>query len=312
MGTTIDYNNFITLSENIVNNPTQPYEYSSISQGVGNVLKNDPIIQFINLPPDIIINNGPSSTAPFDTVYIDLEQTNDWILMSGTSGQWQSSNQYFCAYTSGGFWALRSLELGLDSILCTGSGNANTPITDIQFETVNLLTTTFSISDATNDPIYLEPYRIYYFEDGSDSFPNVVFNQPANGVNFAATRIIINDPESSVLHISGFNYDQSEVANFEISGGSNGTVIGYSGNSQFQVNGLFDNVYLVEPFSNSVFTEGYSWNGTFPNEIMSDYTIINDNSNGQGTGVIQINNPEEFNNLILPLRKLYINFARQL
>lgn len=314
MPITIDYSQFTTQTGNFPITPSQPYQYSGIYNGVSNLAKNDGIITFTNLPNGLRVASPESVTAPFDSVYIDLEQINDYILADNSGdGMWYGSDtgeELYASYTSGGFWAIRVRTpdgeggWASDNIICTGSGNANTSIAQVQFESASaILETSF---DPTQDLITLTRYsKNIFVEGGSSQFPNIVFNQLEN-YHWTTEVIRSNILNWGNLYVSGTSYSGNNSS--VTLGPTFSGIISWSGNSLTALDGY--QLTGPAPFSGSTFQDGYSWNATYPNEIMSSYNIISDNLGNSGTASIQLTNVETFSDLIPPLRKLHVLFRR--
>jgi len=308
MPITIDYSQFTTQTGNFPITPSQPYQYSGIYSGVNNLEKNNPIITFTNLPNGLRVATPESATSPFDTVFMDFDGINDYVLLSGGS-TWYGTvegNYIECAYTSGGFWAIAELIDTDLFVINTGAGNANSSILDIEFQEPNFESVSFTTP--TNANIILKRGGSYVFNNGSGSFPNVFFHQETNDSWYPAN-IELSPSATSDLRIQGIPYTGGYVTT-DIEATFNGS-IEYTSGSLNQVNGPFD---PPAPFNTNAYTNsfaiGYPWNSTVPNEIMSSYNIISDNVGNSGAAVIQLTNVEEFSELIPPLRKLHVLFSR--
>ena len=131
----IDYNSFLNPSETWaggnIDPPNQPYLYQPIAT---NLSSDDRTVIFSNLPAGMEILNAPQTTAPYDSVFFDIEGFNDYILMKNMGSSWGSlEDELAAAYTSGGYWAFGATSDFSPNIGCilTGSGNADTDIADI-------------------------------------------------------------------------------------------------------------------------------------------------------------------------------------
>lgn len=303
MPITISYNNFITPTGSMSIATGIPGSFSPIYSGINNLDADDRTIIFSNLPSGLRVISAQNTTPPFDSVYIDIVQYDDYAYVSGGASLWSGvggGSNLLAAYTSGGFWALGNPEYGSPGVILTGSGDENSSILDIAFEGINLQETTFDTPDS--NPINLLKARSYIFQGGSGDFPNIIFDQTENFPWYAVQVNSSND-----ILISGTSYEGSG-STIQING--NNSV--YWSNNELTSN--IDALTAPEPFGlDAFFSEGFSWNGTYANENFSSYTVLSSNAGNTGTAVIQLNatatNGEQFTDLILPLRKLYVTFT---
>ncbi len=318
MPITINYNQFATPTGNIPIAPLQPYQYSGIATGITSLDKNDATIIFTNLPSGLRITNT-GSTAPFDSVFVSTDgyifnslqyiqlkynsQNKKWI---GTGSF--DLNYYQIAYTSGGFWAQYApFNDNIGRIINTGSGNINSSILDIQFQTPNIDAASF-VTPTTED-IILQRGGSYDFSDGSGSFPNVYFHQETNDSWYPAH---IQLREGSSLYVRGFNYNgdfQSIEIAPDISASGH---ISYNGGSLVYTPGPYPPPAPIQQYGETfdTFIPNYPIESINANEIMSSYTVLYDNAGNSGTAAIQVNNVEQFSDLVSPLRKLHVVFKR--
>lgn len=307
MPITIEYSQFVNPTGTYANNPEQPYNYSIIST-VSDLYDNDRTIIFSGIPSGLIVAANPTTTQPFDSVYIDITEYNDYVLVSGgDNNRWSSTGaeSFLAAYTSGGFWAIGNDNNDLPvGIILTGlSGDANSSILDIEFTGVVLTMVTFDNLESASSAS-LQKGGYYTFNIDVPSSNGVIFNQPDN---FPWCPVKIHANGGSVF-ISGSSFAGSGDS-ILLPTGFNG-YIAWENN---QLNSYDESFYPAPaPFDNDSLYEGYGWGGTYANEILSNYTVIANNSGNSGIAIIQLNeyaaNGERFTDLIPPLRKLYVNF----
>lgn len=314
MPITISYNDFITQTGNMPSGASQPYQYSGIKSAVSDLDADDRTIIFTNLPNGLRV--VPTlSTEPFDSVFVDIAQYNDYILMKQLNDQWVSDVEFsgfVAAYTSGGFWTAGDINGNSPGAILTGAGNENSSILDISFNGIDYMNTTFERVQAEElPPISLERGRKYTLSgDGS------LFYLSDSQVNFYQSENYSWYPvlvETSVINtgitITGLSFNSvASSVNLPQSG-------------IFQVYWSGDQLHYTErsyltapePFQNTTLNEGYGWNATYANENFSSYSILSSNAGNTGTAVIQLNaaatNGEQFTDLIPPLRKLYVTFT---
>lgn len=304
----IDYFQFATPTGSFPIAPLQPYQYSGISGGISSLEKNDPTIVFTNLPSGLRITNT-GSTAPFDSVYMTFEGIDNYLMYSGLSGWTGSSAGYTlqCSYTSGGFWAIarETEDQSEEFIIVTGSGNITTPILNISFQQPNIEVVTYSVPTSNN--IILKRGGEYTFSNGSGSFPNVYFHQETND-SWYPVNIFLDPGATSSLRIQGFSYNGNYSATV-LTPGFGGYLEYSNGSHEYYDTVLYS---PPEPFNGpySSFAVGYPWINTVPNEVMSSYTILSDNSGNSGAASIRLNDAQQFSDLADPLRKLHVVFKR--
>lgn len=302
MPITIDYNQFQTIAENLAIFPQQPVDYSPLIYDVNNLYDNDRIIIFSGLPNGLQIDSPPGTTQPFDSVFIDVVQWDDYAYLSGANNTWSNGlSNIYAAYTSGGFWALGEIGGNAPGIFLTGlSGDADSSILDIEFTGVDIPTTTY---DEYLPAGPLDRMATYIFNIPAAYGAGVTFNQVENyswyPINIRANNGAV------VITGSAFN-------------GTTGSISlssGFSGSLSWINNALVTGVDFLgpAPFNVCPFSGGYGWASTTANEILSEYTIISSNAGNSGVAIIQLNeyasNGQKFTDLIPPLRKLYINFV---
>lgn len=130
----IDYNSFLNPSETWAGDntdpPNQPYLYKPIAI---NLSSDDRTVIFSNLPAGMQVLNPPQTTAPYDSVFIDIEGYGDYVLLKNElNGSW-AGDGFLAAYTSGGYWALGEPSGGSPGCILTGEGSSDTEIADIQW-----------------------------------------------------------------------------------------------------------------------------------------------------------------------------------
>jgi hypothetical protein len=308
----ISYDDFITQTGDMPSGASQPYQYSGIASNITGLEASDRTIIFTDLPSGLRVSLT-QSTEPFDSVFIDIESYNDFILMSGiSSGIWEATgNNIFQAryVSSAGFWALGATGNNSPGCILTGVGSATSSILDITFEGINFQETTFNTTDVDMGDLYLERGRKYIFDSSLGDFNSpVYFDQTSNDSWYPIEVEYLNGSGGGTnsLIISGTSYSgvSSSVTIFYPFDG----MVHWSGNSLYNTESY---TFAPQPFT--LLNPGYSWNSTVPNEILSDYTVLASNAGNTGTAVVQLNaaatNGEQFTDLITPLRKLHILFS---
>ncbi len=315
MPITISYNEFTTQTGDMPSGASQPYQYSGIKSAISDLDADDRTIIFTNLPSGLEVVQT-LSTEPFDSVFIDIAQYDDYILMKQLNDQWQSSGVYSgfaVAYTSGGFWAAGEINGNSPGTILTGAGNENSSILDISFNGIDYMNTTFTRTEPEEfTSISLERGKKYTLDgDGSlfylysDSQVNFYQNE-----NYSWYPVLV---ETSVINsgivITGLSFNSvASSVNLPQSGIFE---VYWSGD---QLNYAERSTLIAPaPFQSSSLAEGYGWNATYANENFSSYNILSNNSGNTGTAAIQLNaaatNGEQFTDLIIPLRKLYVTFT---
>lgn len=311
MPITISYNDFLTSTGQFPTSPSQPYQYSGIYNNITDLATEDRVIVFSGIPNGLRIASNPSTTQPFDSVFMDIESYNDYVLMSGTfidsNLAWQgvdSESDLLCGYTEGGFWAFVNKDTLNPEAILTGLGSAGSSILDITFESINFAQVSYT--EPISSEIELSRATKSTFSNGSSSFPNVTFNQLEDYSWYGThvTQISTSDD----LTITGTSFDGS------------GSSVTINAPSSGMVNWVNDQLTYTAgdftcppPFGDCVFKEGYSWNSTVANEVLSNYTVLANNSGNSGIGIIQIassaSNGQQFTDLIPPLRKVHVAFT---
>lgn len=317
MPITINYNNFINPVSDLIPEVTQPHQYKSIYTGVTNLRSDDPIIIFTNLPNGTRILDDPATTEPYDSIFMDFESMNDYVLMNDYGGNyWQADGGTFVAsYTSGGFWAIGDATATVQAepfVFATGAGNAESSILDISFAPISYTYTEDVLLSSSFDRIELEKGGSYVFQGNSEFYPDLVFNQTENTNWYPVNIKKLSELPNGELLISGVAFTGGPYQTVTVNLNSMGSHIYWQNGELFVTN---EQLYTCpEPFTSHRFSQGYSWSNTIANEILSNYTVISGNDNNNGTGVIQLNtqasNGQSFSSLISPLRKLHINFSR--
>lgn len=302
---------------------SQPYQYSGIKSAISDLDADDRTIIFTNLPSGLKVA-ATLSTEPFDSVFIDIAQYEDYILMKQLNDQWLSSGAYTgfaAAYTSGGFWAAGDIGGNSPGVILTGAGSENSSILDISFNGIDYAQTTFIRPVQEGDApyteiIYLEKAKKYTLQGPGNSFY-------ANNDDNDASLVFFNQNEN----ISWYPVlIESDIIGppIKITGESINQIASSIGIPQFGTYEVYwdnDQLYYTErsnllapaPFQSSSLAEGYGWNATYANENFSSYNILSNNAGNTGQAVIQLNaaatNGEQFTDLIPPLRKLYVTFT---
>lgn len=306
MSITIDYAQFGTQTGDFPTAPAQPYQYSSIYNGITDLATDDRVIIFSGLPSGLRIASNPTTTQPYDSVYMDIQSYNDYLFMSGVGNNQWSDGSVVAAYTSGGFWAIGDVSGNSPGCILTGlSGSASSSILDIEFTGIELTNITFDSADWYAG-YSLDRIDYYTFNVAAPSGSNVIFTQSTND-SWYPTHIVAN---SGDVFISG--------SSFAGSGDSILLTNGFSGYISWENNQLVsydsESVFPAPaPFNQTTLYEGYGWSSTVANELLSNYSVIANNSGNSGIGIIQLNqqaaNGEQFSDLIPPLRKLHVAFT---
>jgi hypothetical protein len=237
---------------------------------------------------------------------MDIGGAPDYILMNNTgSNTWQGAedSNFICAYTSGGFWAAGEITNPIGVILTGLSGNANSSILDIEFTGLQEISVAFDNGDfgASYD---MQRTASYTFNVAAPSGSNIRFNQLTND-SWYPISIITN---SGAVFISGLSYSNSG-SSLLISNGFTGYVA-WENNQLVAHSG---NMPMPAPFERVYFPYQFDWYNTVANELLSNYSVIANNSGNSGIGIIQLNqqaaNGEQFSDLIPPLRKLHVAFT---
>jgi hypothetical protein len=266
-----------------------------------------------------MINNPEGNTAPFDQVFLDLNGADDFITLSGNGNNWSGASlpdttDVQCSYTSGGFWAMGwNTREGPLLIINTGSGNADSSILDIQFvepESALIEPTTFNAGEVS--PIYLIPGAFYAFNgDSSNITVPIQFNQTRNASWYLTQVTRAGASSYGTLSISGVAFTGGAYQTVTIPSKTAGVQQTYNIkwlNGQLTLTSGVGQM-VPDPFASFAYSNGYSWNSTVPNEIMSSYTVLSSNAGNSGTAAIQIDNAQQFSDLIPPIRKVHVLFS---
>jgi len=299
--------------------PIQPYEYVPIYNGINDLLISDRTIIFTGLPNGLMINNPEGNTAPFDQVFLDLNGVDDFITLSGNGNNWSGASlpdttDIQCSYTSGGFWAMGwNTREGPLYIINTGSGNADSSILDIQFvepESALIEPTTFNAGEVS--PIYLIPGAFYNFNgDSSNITVPIQFNQTRNASWYLTQVTRAGASSYGTLSISGVAFTGGAYQTVTIPSKTAGVQQTYNIkwlNGQLTLTSGAGQM-VPDPFASFAYSNGNSWNSTVPNEIMSSYIVLSSNAGNSGTAAIQIDNAQQFSDLIPPIRKVHVLFG---
>lgn len=306
MSITIDYAQFGTQTGDFPTAPAQPYQYSNIYNGITDLATDDRVIIFSGLPSGLRIASNPTTTQPYDSVFMDIGGAPDYILMNNTgSNTWQGAedSNFICAYTSGGFWAAGEITNPIGVILTGLSGNANSSILDIEFTGLQEISVAFDNGDF--GPSYdMQRTASYTFNVAAPSGSNIRFNQLTND-SWYPIGIITN---SGAVFISGLSYANSG-SSLLISNG----FTGYVAWENNQLAAHSGDMPMPAPFNRPWLNLAFEWYDTVANELLSNYSVIANNSGNSGIGIIQLNqqaaNGEQFSDLIPPLRKLHVAFT---
>lgn len=316
MPITISYDNFITQTGSMSTQVSTPGSFSPIASNITDLDASDRTITFTNLPNGLKVALTQDTPTPFDSIYVDLNGYDDYILMSGNDNNWEATVGQSLGSTAkympdAGFWGLGGF-LTPPGLSCTGIGGSGDSILDITFETINFQETTYTANDADPFSLILERGRKYILDAvsyGSFTDP-IIFNQDSN-YDWYPVEIVTSGSVSDTVVISGTSHSGN--------GASTTLTFPFSGIVKWMDNGAsmileqdsFNNLYSFAPGNfNSFATEGsITWNATYANENFSTYNILANNAGNTGQAVIQLTNPENFNNLIPPLRKLYVTFT---
>lgn len=315
MPITINYAEFLTPVESLIDNPTGlnlSFEYSPIANNISNLPENDRIIIFSGLPNGVSIAEQPNNlpeNVPFNSVYIDLDGLDDYIYMQGTmpadpwidvgTGNFQTvfnsqSNSWFLyqvnsssAFLTGGQGIQPLDSTYITGVQFQGFNNSLITLTDSDFGTPNLERNAKYHADITNLS------TTYFGQNDHSSWYVVEISVSGNDLTISGDSV--NSSGDSILLPDGFN----------------GAV--YWQNDQL-VTGSYT---LPGDFEASGYTRayGYTWNATIPDVNYSNYTILSSNAGNSGVASIQLNEyakdgVTKFTDLQYPVRKLYVTFDR--
>lgn len=158
----IDYNSFINPYESWagdnVEAPSQPYLYKPIAT---NLSSDDRTVIFSNLPAGMQVLNPPQTTAPYDSVFLDINGYEDYILLKTELDGYWAGEGFLAAYTSEGYWAFGEPNGQSPGCILTGAGNIDTDIADIQW---------YPISPSDNGNVAPSPFNNTIFSIGNGDY----------------------------------------------------------------------------------------------------------------------------------------------
>ncbi len=147
---TLDFSFTETPTGSWQTNPAQPYLYSLITADF-QLVDGDTYITFSNLDAGMSVTGAPSTTEPFDSIYFNNTYANEVLIKTGSYLSylpvWANESyvlygdvyvSFAAAYTSGGYWAYGEVNGSSPGVILTGAGNANTAITDIQWQAIDI------------------------------------------------------------------------------------------------------------------------------------------------------------------------------
>lgn len=327
---TIDYSSFATPTGNWAGSSEFPPEhlglYSSIKSSVTDLDKNNPIINFtFNLNGDdgdylILDASGKlkvvpmgSLNLPFDRAYLDISSYDDYLLLKNNSGIWADENpqeDFWVAYTSGGFWAMGPKTYSSPGIIFVADSGPNENIINLNWTPVYRRNISVGQYDENG---FIDINSFDYFEANITGGITGLkgFKLDKNSYPWQRKRININ----ALGDITGFvvsGLDSNSVPKIlTLTGLSDLTSVEFywSGNNLYKENSPNPTGFLApSPFSGSIFTNStnagdYGMATIYADEPMIQYTKINDHTIRIDTTAAEVAA------LIPPLRKLYVKFS---
>lgn len=309
MPITINYDNFITPTGSMSTGIDTPGSFSPIASNITNLDASDRTITFTNLPNGLKVTSTQDTPTPFDSIYVDFDGYTDYVLMSGDGNLWGQTGSFLAKYMSdAGFWGIGGSQTS-PGLSCTGAGGSEDSIVDITFQTINFQETTYTKADEDLNDLYIFRGRKYILDQAGDSLTKpVIFNQESNYSWYPAEVVV---PNGASVVISGISHSGNS-SSVTLTPPFSGIVKWFDNTVQMTLEAdAMNNLQTSSPGEFGSFSEeGYiEWNGTYANENFSTYNILANNAGNTGVAVIQLTNEEDFNNLIPPLRKLYVTFT---
>jgi hypothetical protein len=329
--TTLDYINFITPTGQWFGGsdvaPSHYGEYKPIATDIAGVERPSGIITFDNLPANLKIVSGSGLNLPFDRVYVDIDGYNDYVMLdSNGDGNYSASGNdtFIASYTSGGFWLMGDGSGNSPGVIFVASGSAPTNTADIlnlnwqNLSSSDFLFSSNSLDLNSNTAIVCTTELPFFsatgglleyidFDKNEHSWQEKIYYLTIYGFQYVVDELglIIRGKDSNNVEKTFQLYYGELVPD------GNAIAIAWSGNELTGRVFTYDDIisgnasiYLPEPFNlstaiPSTYAE-YIGATIYPDEPTISYSVIDDHT-------IQITS--DINNVISPLRKLYLNFS---
>jgi len=320
--TNLDYNNFETptgqWSGSASAAPTHYVQYKTLFADLAGVERPNGIITFDNLPANLKIVSGSGLNLPFDRVYVDIDGYTDYVMLDANQDGNYSNGNFLASYTSGGFWLMGDDQGSSPGIIFMASGSAPTGTADI----LNLNWESLASSDFNSSGSYIDMMSndaIVFTPDYTNgaSLSGFIFNKNEYSWQKKIFDPIISEPFNfsyftgpSGLRVTGL--DSNNVAKSflftydDLVPEAVALAFWWQGNTltgQIFTTSM-DYISAPAPFSSSPIIAStyaeYIDATVYADEPMISYSVINNNT-------IQITS--DINNVISPLRKLYLNFS---
>ncbi len=330
--TNLDYNNFETptgdWSGSAYAAPTHYGQYKTLFAEIAGVERPNGTITFDNLPANLKIVSGAALDLPFDRVFVDIDGYEDYVLLHSTGNgryieQSGGGTGFMAAYTSGGFWLLGDDNTDPPGVILMANGPAPTgaaDILDLNWESIasqgfpSMIEPEFaSFYNMTGNSAIVfytagipSPFSGFYFNKNEYSWQKKIFYPTLeNDYNFSyftssgfgglrVTGLDSNGIGKSFL----FTYDDLVPEALALAFWWEGNTL--TGQIFTNING---SINTPAPFEGSIIASTYAEYidaTVYADEPMISYDVISNNT-------IQITS--DINNIISPLRKLYLNFS---
>ena len=303
--------------------PTHYGQYKPLFTDLAGVERPNGIITFDNLPANLKIVSSSGLNLPFNRVYVDIDGYVDYVMLDSNGDGNYSSNgnggegSFLASYTSGGFWLMGDNQGNSPGVIFMATGSAPTGTADIlNLDWINLYSTNFTGAAANtldlnsypsiicgNTDEYLEPNRLdeIRFDKNEYSWQKKIY-KPAD-FNFSD---LIGPSGILVTGLDSNGIGKSLLFTYNLVTGAEALAFWWEGNTlngQIFTNEM-DYISAPAPFSSSSIIAStyaeYIDATVYADEPMISYSVINNNT-------IQITS--DINNVISPLRKLYLNFS---
>jgi hypothetical protein len=327
--TNLDYNNFETptgqWSGSASAAPTHYGEYKALFTDLAGVERPNGVITFDNLPANLKIVSGNGLNLPFDRVYVDIDGHTDYVMLDSNGDGNYGTGDFLASYTSGGFWLMGDSQGNSPGVIFMASGSAPTSTADIlNLDWKSLSSSAFDESGAYPNPLYFDMasndaivFSKIYNGASINVLRGFIFNKNEYSWQKKIFHPIIDDPFDfayftgpSGLRVTGldsngigksflFTYDDLVPEAIALAFWWEGNTL----TGQIFTNEI-GSISAPSPFSlasivPSTYAE-YIDATVYADEPMISYSVINNNT-------IQITS--DINNVISPLRKLYLNFS---
>jgi len=327
--TNLDYTNFLTptgqWSGSASAAPTHYAQYKLLFESLSGVQRPNGTITFDSFPANLRIVSGSGLNLPFNRVYVDIDNYDDYILLdldldgnyAGSTIGAATPSDISASYTSGGFWLMGNAEGSAPGILLMASGSAPTS----QFDILNLNWVPLSSDQFTFQSGILDldsNFRVI-----CSSITTSISNPSLNVIRFNKN---VHSWQKKILQLEEFgglqylttgniivrgrdsnNVEKTHTFIYDDLINQQSMVVWWSGNTltgQLIPLNSEDYIDSPSPFSSSPIPEfpspSYVSATVYPDEPMISYSVI-------GEDTIQITS--DINSIIPPLRKLYLNFS---